>query len=76
MLTGIRVNVVFGVGLMVMLLFQISFRLLVIVVVWCLCLLFCLGVLWFDCYVHVNSVVLAFMIFIVYCVVGVWVVVL
>lgn len=69
-------NVVFGVGLMVMLLFQISFRLLVIVVVWCLCLLFCLGVLWFDCYVHVNSVVLVFMIFIVYCVVGVWVVVL
>lgn len=75
MLTGIRVDVVFGVGLMVMLLFQISFRLLVIVVVWCLCLLFCLGVLWFDCYVHVNSVVLVFMIFIVYCVVGVWVVV-
>lgn len=72
---GYRVNVVFGVGLMVMLLFQISFRLLVIVVVWCLCLLFCLGVLWFDCYVHVNSVVLVFMIFIVYCVVGVWVVV-
>lgn len=69
-------NVVFGVGLMVMLLFQISFRLLVIVVVWCLCLLFCLGVLWFDCYVHVNSVALVFMIFIVYCVVGVWVVVL
>lgn len=49
MLTGMRVSVVFSVGLMVMLLFQISFRLLVIVVVWCLCLLFCLGVLWFDC---------------------------